>query len=138
MVESAVLIDTNAYTAFKKGEKDAIDIILGMSQLFINVIVIGELLGGFAVGNRGLENKRELALFLRLPKVKVLGISDETTKYYAAIYKQLRAKGRPIPTNDIWIAATAQEFKIPVFSYDKHLHFVDDLFVVNKLSDFWK
>ncbi|MDJ0555580.1 MAG: PIN domain-containing protein [Microcoleaceae cyanobacterium MO_207.B10] len=43
------------------------------------------------------------------------------------VYRGLRTKVNPIPTNDIWIAATALEHDLALFSYDKHFQNVDGL-----------
>jgi predicted nucleic acid-binding protein len=47
-----VLLDTNAYVAFKRGLPDAVDVITHIPRIGINSIVLGELLSGFAVGTR--------------------------------------------------------------------------------------
>lgn len=130
MVVETILIDTNGYTAFKKGNKEVIDIVLNATQIFMSTIVIGELLGGFAFGNKELKNKQELNSFLNSPKVTIIGVSDRTATHYATIYRELRSKGRPIPTNDLWIAATAKELNCAVLSYDKHFRFINDMVVI--------
>lgn len=45
---------------------------------------------------------------------------ERTALYYATVYQRLRAKGRPIPTNDLWIAATALQHACALFSFDAH------------------
>ncbi len=52
------------------------------------------------------------------------------------VYRGLRTKGNPIPTNDIWIAATALQHNLGLFSYDKHFQAVDGLVTGTCLSDF--
>jgi predicted nucleic acid-binding protein len=61
---TAVLLDTNAYAAFKQGLPDAVDIIQRVPQLVLSSIVIGELLAGFAVGSREEQNRQELLQLL--------------------------------------------------------------------------
>jgi tRNA(fMet)-specific endonuclease VapC len=115
-----ILIDTNAYTAFKRGLTEAVDIIQRSPQIALPIIVIGELLAGFAAGQREEKNKQELELFLASPRVILLIVDKKTTEFYASIYASLRAKGQPIPTNDLWITALALQHSTPLFSFDKH------------------
>jgi len=131
-----ILIDTNAYVEFKRGKPETLEILRYAQTIGINNIVLGELLAGFSVGHRESENQRELTQFLERPRVKFL-ISDEVTaKYYAMIYKQLRNKGKPIPTNDMWIAATAMQYHLTLLSYDKHFSNIEGLLQGKQLSDF--
>ncbi|MGH9916880.1 MAG: type II toxin-antitoxin system VapC family toxin [Pyrinomonadaceae bacterium] len=136
MAARQVLIDTNAYAAFKRNVPDAVEIIKHVPFLCINSIVLGELFGGFAAGTHEADNKQELKRFLDSDRVRMLFIDDKTAEYYAIVYWNLRRKGRPIPTNDMWIAATALQHGLLLFSYDGHFKAVDGVVVVNRLSDF--
>jgi tRNA(fMet)-specific endonuclease VapC len=88
----AVLLDTNAYTAFMLGAIEVVDVVAHANSLYLNSIVLGELLGGFAVGTRGPKNRAELARFLDSPRVEVLPITADTADSYAVIYAGLRRK----------------------------------------------
>lgn len=123
------LIDTNAYTAFKRGNADALEITQRSPQLALPIIVVGELLAGFAAGQREKQNKQELEQFLASPRVTLLAIDKKTTEFYASIYASLRAKGQPIPTNDLWIAALALQHNAPLFSFDAHFQSITGLTV---------
>jgi tRNA(fMet)-specific endonuclease VapC len=123
----AVLLDTNAYSAFKQGRDEAREIIRRADRLAISSIVLGELLGGFAAGSRDAHNRKELVEFLASPRVHTLPVTGATADYYARIYATLRRKGRPIPTNDLWIAASALEHGHGLFSYDAHFAEIDGL-----------
>lgn len=131
-----ILIDTNAYASFKRGDITAVEIIRYSHFIGINTIVLGELLSGFAVGNQESLNKQELETFLKSPRVKILAVDHETAEHYADIYKELRQKGRPIPTNDLWIAATAVQYNLAVFTYDEHFKVVNEIRIGNRLIDF--
>lgn len=124
-----IVIDTNAYVAFKQGLPDAVTIVRQAAQMVISSIVIGELLAGFAAGSREVQNRSELQQLLSSPRVVVAGIDEHTSMYYATVYRGLRTKGRPIPTNDMWIAATALQYGCTLFSFDMHFQFVDGLIV---------
>ena len=132
-----ILLDTNAYVAFKQGEKDAVEILRRVDRVGISVVVLGELLGGFAAGKREDRNRIELDAFLDSPRVNIVPVNRDTTRYYASIYKQLREKGKPIPSNDMWIAAAALQHEYIVFTYDKHFGQIDGLLVGSKLEDFF-
>jgi predicted nucleic acid-binding protein len=130
---TGVIVDTNAHVAFKKGDPDAIDVIQHASVIAMSSIVLGELLSGFAVSKRKAHNEQELAQFLASSRVVILSISSTTAEYYAKIYADLRPKGKPIPTNDMWIAALARQHGYPVFTYDGHFDAVDGIGIVTNL-----
>ena len=131
-----VLLDTNAYAAFKRGMPDAVEVIAHTPRIGINSVVLGELLSGFAVGTREVENRQELELFLASQRVHQLVIDAATAAQYAVVYRELRHRGRPIPTNDMWIAASALQHGFAVFSDDGHFHEVSGLHVGRQLDDF--
>jgi len=64
-------------------------------------------------------------------RAKFFNINKETCGYYSKIYKDLKSKGKPIPTNDLWIAATAMEHNLSVFTSDKHFKHISDLKVIS-------
>ena len=102
-----LLIDTNIYTHALAGDPETTEILRHTQKIAICCISIGELLSGFKGGTREKENRKELEEFLDTPRVKIYGIDDDTAEFYAEILNNLRKKGRPIPTNDIWIASVA-------------------------------
>jgi len=126
-----VLIDTNVYAAFKRGWPEAMTVLDDAPRIGMSTVVIGELLGGFALGSQEERNRQELAQFLDVPGVVVLPVDMQTAEHYARVYLALRQAGRPIPTNDMWIAATAIQHGFGLSSYDRHFEFVGDLQVVN-------
>lgn len=130
-----ILLDTNAYAAFKKGDKDAVEILRLAENIALNGIVLGELLAGFALGGREMQNRKELSDFLNSTRVKMFTVDAETADFYVYIFLGLRRKGNPIPTNDIWIAANAMQYGYAVFSHDKHFSEVEGLLVCKQLSD---
>jgi predicted nucleic acid-binding protein len=126
---TTVLIDTNAYAAFKQGKPEALEVIQRAPRLALNSTILGELLAGFAAGDRAERNRTELRQFLAAARVHLLSVDETTAANYAAIYQSLRRKGQPVPTNDLWIAASARQYGYALFSYDRHFHAVDDLLV---------
>ena len=132
----AILLDTNAYTAFMLGAAEVVDVVAHADRLYLNSIVLGELLGGFAAGTREPKNRAELARFLDSPRVEVLPITADTADSYALIYVGLRRKGHPIPTNDLWIAASAMEHGAALLTRDAHFSHIDGLRYGQRLGDF--
>lgn len=117
---SRLLLDTSAYSAFFRGDEVAKAAIRGADEIWLNPVVLGELLAGFGRGRRRGRNEEELAEFLAAPRVRVAVIDEETASRYAAILGGLWAAGTPIPTNDIWIAASAMQHGLEVLTADAH------------------
>lgn len=57
-------------------------------------------------------------------------------EYYAHIYLSLSRKGKPMPTNDLWIAATALQHGLTVFTYNKHFFEIDVIIAGNTPESF--
>ncbi len=131
-----VLLDTNTYAAFLLGQDDAVEVISHAERLYVNSVVLGELLGGFAAGSRESRNRGELTRFLESPRVGVLPVTAQTADSYALVYAGLRRKGQPIPSNDMWIAASALEHGAALFTLDAHFSQVDGLRLGRCLADF--
>lgn len=131
-----VLLDTNAYTAFMLGAAEVVDVVAHADKLYLNSIVLGELLGGFAAGTREPKSRAELARFLDSPRVTALAITTQTADSYALVYAGLRRKGQPIPTNDLWIAASALEHGAALLTRDAHFAHIDGLRCGTCLQDF--
>jgi tRNA(fMet)-specific endonuclease VapC len=102
-----LLLDTSAYSAFMKGHAEISAAVQGNEEIFLNSIILGELIAGFIKGGRRRKNENELRRFLASPRVGVLDVTEETAERYAFILNSLWRAGTPIPTNDIWIAASA-------------------------------
>ena len=122
-----VLIDTNIYTAFKYGATPAKEMLQAADYIGINITVIGELLSGFKFGDEEKRNRCELDIFLDSPRVNVINIDETTAEFYSNIYIYLRKKGRPIPANDMWIAASAMQHGLILLSRDSHFYNIDGL-----------
>jgi tRNA(fMet)-specific endonuclease VapC len=122
-----ILLDTNAYSAFKRGDGEAVRIVQRAPLIALNSIILGELLGGFAAGTKEAENRRELDAFLSSPRARLLSVDRATSENYARIYAGLRKAATPIPSNDIWIAASAIEHGLALFTFDNHFKQVSGL-----------
>ena len=122
-----ILLDSNAYSNLKRGHPRVAEIVRASEQVVLPFVVIGELLYGFRHGTRLERNLDELRAFLDNPRVATPSMNLTTADRYARIATALRAKGRPIPSNDIWIAAHAMETGTDLISSDQHFDFVDGL-----------
>lgn len=122
-----ILMDSNAYSLWKRGHPQVAELVRSSREVLVPIVVVGELLYGFRYGSRPEENTRELQAFLGDRRVDVVGTTMTTADRYARVASGLRAKGRPIPTNDIWIAAHAMETGADLVSSDQHFAVVDGL-----------
>lgn len=96
-------------------------------ELLMSAVVVGELLYGFRNGSRFEQNLKKLELFLAQPTVRLLPVTWATADRFGQISTVLRRKGRPIPTNDIWIAAHSMETGADLVSSDLHFENVEGL-----------
>ena len=122
-----ILLDSNAYSNLKRGHHGVAGLVRDAERILVSHVVIGELLYGFRNGSRSERNIRELHAFLDNPYVSIAAMSLTTADRYARIATALRARGRPIPTNDIWIAAHTMETGADLVSFDAHFGRVDGL-----------
>lgn len=127
-----VLLDTSAYSNLMRGNKQIAEILDEADEVFLCAIVIGELFAGFKRGSKEEDNKSVLKEFLAVTNVGVLDIGDSTAERYAIILEFLKKGGTPIPTNDIWIAASAMQHGLVLLTSDQHFsllpHIVSKIF----------
>jgi predicted nucleic acid-binding protein len=122
-----ILIDTNAYSALMSGDSRIADELARNDAILLSPIVIAELYDGFQNGSRNRENRAILLRFREKPRTVCVPITDATADWYAEIKRMLRKKGRPIPTNDVWIAASCMEHGAFLLSLDAHFSEIDGL-----------
>ena len=122
-----LLLDTNRYTDFVQGEPSVVQSMRAAATIYIPFIVLAELRSGFACGTRPRENEATMTRILQEPRVIALYADAGTTHHYAAIFRQLRRQGTPIPTNDLWIAALAVQHELVLYSRDLHFQHVPQL-----------
>ncbi len=125
-----LLIDTNIYTYAFNGDAEVIKVLQRAQKISICSISIGELLSGFKAGSKEKKNREELEEFLDSPRVQLHIIDEDTAEFYAEIQNRLRRKGKPIPTNDIWIASIALQHGLKLYTNDQHFKFVPGLVLV--------
>ena len=117
-----MILDTNALSALFAGD-EALAALLASELVHLPVIVLGEY--RFGIGRSRHARELELLLGQLISDSIVLPIDDDTTRHYASVREHLRRAGRPIPENDVWIAALARQYDQRVISRDTHFDFVD-------------
>ena len=118
-------IDTSAYSQFKREHQGVAELLDTASYVAVPSIVIGELWLGFLGGTRVRENERELYQFLEHPVVEEVPVDHDVARMYAEIVQALKAKGTPLPTNDIWIAAAAVRAGATLLTFDDHFRAIE-------------
>jgi tRNA(fMet)-specific endonuclease VapC len=131
-----LLLDTNAYSAFKRGEPEALEILSHAPLIGLDSIALGEILGGFAGGTKEAWNRQQLEEFFASGRVQRILVDERTAEHYAKISVELKHKGLPIPTNDMWIAASALRHDLALFTYDGHFQYISGLLLGRTLEDF--
>jgi tRNA(fMet)-specific endonuclease VapC len=121
------ILDTNAYVALMQGHPGVAGRVRRAERIYVSAIVAGELIFGFRNGSRCEENMRDLEDFLDNRYVEFLPVSLTTADRFGRIAALLRRKGKPMPTNDIWIAAHAMESGAELLSFDRHFEHIDGL-----------
>ena len=125
-----LLLDTNAYSALKRGHAQVTGLVRKSEQILLSSVVVGELLYGFHNGMRFKQNFQELEDFLGNPFVVFLPVSYATADRYGRIAALLKRNGTPIPANDIWIAAHVFETGAELVSFDHHFSTIENLPVI--------
>jgi tRNA(fMet)-specific endonuclease VapC len=117
-----MILDTNALSAAADDDPGVIALLARAEEMAIPVIVLGEYRHGIAQSRH--RASYESWLTGLLDDCMVLDINEPTTHHYAEITLELKRKGKPIPTNDIWIAALCRQHGLPLLSQDRHFDLV--------------
>ena len=121
----ALILDTNALSAAADREPAALKIVAGAESLAVPVIVLGE----YRLGIAQSRYRKDYEDWLRewITVVKILEVDERTSQHYATIGLELKAMGKPIPTNDLWIAALCRQHSLSLLSRDRHFDVVAGL-----------
>ena len=122
-----ILLDSSAYSAFMRGSHEVRELIHAAEEVLFSAVVVGELLFGFRRGAYFEQNLAELRSFLARPYASFVPVGPVTADRYSRVMTALKAKGRPIPTNDVWIAAHAMETGADLVSSDQHFEHFDGI-----------
>ncbi len=124
-----LLPDTSAYSAAARDHLQVKRALRLADEIHVSPIVLGELKSGFRGGSRRRRNEVHLQMFLDSPRISFLRIDEETAECYAEILAGLRDAGTPLPTNDIWIAASAMQYGLRVLTTDAHFRLFPQILV---------
>jgi len=125
MTGSNCLLDTNIIIQLFNGDTAIAKKLDALSTVYIPSIVAGELFYGAHASEAKTKNLKKIISFLS--RCIVLHADISTAEYYGKIKAALRKKGKPIPENDIWIGAVAQQYKLVLITKDKHFKNIDTL-----------
>jgi predicted nucleic acid-binding protein len=121
----ALILDTIAVSAFADGDVALRRLIQAEQDLALPTVVLGEYL--FGIRESRFRSQHETWLRTHLPLFLVLPVGRETAERYAEIRAELKLAGRPIPSNDLWIAALTREHGYALASRDQHFKAVRGL-----------
>lgn len=125
MAGSRFLLDTNAIIALQREDEALKKLLTAATDVFLPAVAVGELYYGAYKSGRVEANRQNVAAFI-VGRV-VLRVDADTADVYGQAKQGLRAKGRPIPENDIWIAALAIQYDLTLITDDAHFAEVDNL-----------
>ncbi len=121
------LVDTNVIIRFFKGETELFSLFDDMDNLYISSISVGELMYVAELSKKTDFNKENYFNFCE--QMKVIYPDLEVSKSYGKIKASLKAKGKPIPENDIWIAATCHAADLTLITADSDFDYIDEITV---------
>lgn len=125
MTGNKCLLDTSVIIhAFKQNNAIA-ERLDALAEIYVPVIVVGELYYGAYRSANPEKHIAQVQSFLQ--NCKVLLSDAATAASYGAIKAALMAKGKPIPENDIWIAAVARQYNLPLFTADNHFTAIEGI-----------
>jgi tRNA(fMet)-specific endonuclease VapC len=119
-----VILDTNALSAIVDGDAN-IAKVLPPERLAIPVIVLGEFQFGVEQSRR--RDRYIQWLSEQLSDYEILEITATSARYYAEIRLESKQNGKPLPSNDVWIAALCRQHNLPILSRDRHFDVVKGL-----------
>ena len=123
------LLDTNILIALLEGDETVLSHLDQAPEVFIPAVALGELFFGAAKSGRPSENTATVERFAA--GRAILSCDLDVAREYGRLKQRLREKGRPLPENDIWIAATAQHHGMVLVTRDRHFREVEELQVAD-------
>ncbi len=120
-----MILDTNALSALADGDETLEPIVRQASEIALPVVVLGE----YRYGIRWSRNRKRYEYWLAevIAACRVLTVDESTARRYAEIRDELKDRGRPLPSNDLWIAALARQHNLPLLSRGEHFDWVPSL-----------
>ena len=123
-----IVLDTNIYVDFAKGESKVVDILATEStEILLPATVLGELFYGFMKGHRSRYNEERFHHFVAAVGASVIPVGEEVARKYAIIFSDLSNKGTRIPINDVWVAACCMSAGGTLLTRDRHFEHVNQI-----------
>ena len=120
-----MILDTNALSAVADNDPAAVQVFITADRIALPVIVLGEYRFGISYSRR--RDHYESWLGKLIAASQVLLIDEQTAEHYADLRVELKRTGKPIPSNDLWVAALCQQHSLPLLSRDRHFDVVTSL-----------
>lgn len=96
-----------------------------VEEVFTSVVALGELLYGVRHSTNPVQNRERVDAFTA--SIEILPCNRLTAEVYSRLKHGLRTRGRPIPDNDLWVAATAVQHGLVLASRDEHFGEIEEL-----------
>ena len=126
-----ISLDTSAYSNLYRAVPEVVDVVSNAEWIGLSAVVVGELESGFRRGSQRAKNNESLRTNLyTIVEVEVLPVDWKVAEIYGDIHNELLSKGNPIPTNDIWIAASSVGYGSTLVTFDKHFQRISSLGVI--------
>lgn len=122
-----IALDTNAVIAILNNQTEIYHLLGKYDTICLPVTVCGELI--FGAKNSKLSARNEKKYYEFINSCELLDINFLIAESYASLRLNLKKSGKPIPENDIWIAATCLVNGVPLCTYDKHFHAIKELVI---------
>lgn len=129
MVNEKIALDTNVVIDIFNNKQNIIALLSGYQAIYLPITVCGELL--FGAKNSAKSHDNELKCHNFINSCNLLNINELIAEEYANIRKSIKDKGRPIPENDIWIAATCVVNNIPLATLDSDFNHITNLALID-------
>ena len=125
MTGNKLLLDTNIVIELFKGNKKVLSALDNHDFIYLPITVLGELYLG-AYRSLNIQKKlEEIRNFLK--SCTILDSDNNTADNYGAIKSRLLNIGKPIPENDIWIAAISIQFDLPLYTFDNNFKEIEGI-----------
>jgi tRNA(fMet)-specific endonuclease VapC len=119
------ILDSNVIIDFFRGNNNLLQLLETSKSVYVPAIVLGELIFGAQNSLNTAKHLSQVDDFIS--KISILNIDASTAIFYGKIKFQLKKDGKPIPENDIWIAAIAVQYKTELVTNDKHFKNIKSL-----------
>lgn len=125
-----LLLDTSVIIKVFKNDREAIETLASAAGLYVPVVAYGELYVGALKSAVPQKKLDQLAEFIRA--TALIDVDWRTAQHYGNLRKQLEAKGKPIPENDLWIASVAVQHDLKLYTSDTHFESIEGIQLLSK------